>query len=114
MGVSLGQERVKPLVNVVAFEQAVGGELAAASAVGSRVGEEDGESLREEQLCVPGHADAVVAEAVEKDYCVAVAGLRTDGPGAEDDGVWRGDGNVCQIGVQLARDIPHGGFCFWR
>ncbi len=53
-------EEIEPLVNVVAFEKAVGGELASACAVGARVGEKDGESVSEEELRVSGHADAVV------------------------------------------------------
>ena len=59
-------QKIDPLMDVVALEQAVGGERAVARAVGTGVGEKDGESVGEEQLRVSGHADAVVAEAVQE------------------------------------------------
>ena len=71
-------QKVDPLVDVVALEQAVGGERAVAGAVGAGVGEEDGESVGEEELRVSGHADAVVAEAVEEEDGVAVGVVRMD------------------------------------
>ena len=91
-------EKVEPLVNVVAFEKAVGGDLTSACAVGARVGEKDCESVSEEELGVSGHADAVVAQAVEEDNGVAVAAMGMDCPGTERDGVWSGDGDVFQVG----------------
>ena len=47
-------EKVEPLVNVSAFEEAVGGEWAAAGAVGAGVGEKHSESVCEEELRVSG------------------------------------------------------------
>ena len=70
--------------------------------------------MSEEELRVSGHADAVVGQAVEENYCVAIAALGMDDPGAEGDGVWSCDGDVCQVGVQLVSDVAHGGFFFWR
>lgn len=46
--VALRQE-VEPLMNVIAFEKTVGGELAAACAVSTRVGEKNGESVGKEE-----------------------------------------------------------------
>ncbi len=46
---------------------------------------------------VPGGADAVVAEAVEKYYGIVVGAVRTDDPGMESHGVGRGDGNVGEV-----------------
>jgi len=92
--VLLRGEEVEPLVNVVAFEETVGGEIASAGAVRARVGQENSEAVSEEELCVSGHAEAVVAEAVEKDDGVAVAAMRMDRPGTEGDGVWGEDGNI--------------------
>ena len=63
---NLGFEKVGPLVNIVAFEEAVGGESAVAHAVSAGVGEKDGESVGEEELGVSEHAETVVAEAVEE------------------------------------------------
>jgi hypothetical protein len=80
--------------------------------VGAGVGEQDCESVSEEQLGVSGHADAVVAQTVEKDYGVAIAVMGMDGPGAESDGVWRGDGNVIEVRIEMGCDLTHGGFLF--
>ena len=64
--VKLCVEEVEPVLDIVAFQEAVGGELASAEAVGTSVGEEDGEAVSDEELGVSGHADAVVGEAVEE------------------------------------------------
>jgi hypothetical protein len=103
-------EEVEPLVNVIAFEEAVGGEWASACAVGAGVGEQNRESVSEEELRVSGHADAIVGEAVEEDYGVPVAAVRADFPGTEDDGVRGGDGNVFESGIEVVGDVAHGGF----
>jgi hypothetical protein len=107
-------DEVEPLVNVVAFEEAVGGEWAAAGAVGAGVGEKYSESVGQEELRVSGHADTVVGQAVEENCCVAVGAVGMDDPSAEGDGVWRCDGDVRQVGVQLVSDVARGGFSFWR
>jgi hypothetical protein len=107
-----GQE-IEPLVDVVAFQQAVGGQLASADAVGASVGEQDCESASEEELRVSGHADAVVGYTVEEDHGVAVAVPRMDGPGTESDGVWRGDGNGFEVGIEMVGNLTRCGFFFW-
>ena len=71
-GMILRFHEVEPLVDVVAFEQAVGGERAAADAMGAGVGKQNGESVGEKELRVSGHADAVVSEAVKEENGVAV------------------------------------------
>lgn len=108
----MGGEKVEPLVNVVAFEEAVGAELAAAGAVGAGVWEEDGESVDEEELSVSGCAEAIVGEAVQEDDGIAVGVVRSDCPGTERDGVWSGDGNVFQVGVEMESNVAHRGFIF--
>ena len=93
--VNLRGEEVEPLVDIVAFEEAIGGELATACAVSAGIGEKHGESVGEEEVRVSGHADAVVGEAVQKNDGVTVAApMGMNDPGAEGDGVWGGDGNV--------------------
>ena len=100
VGMILGVQKVEPLMNVVAFEQAVGGERAAASAVGAGVGEEDGESVGEEELSIS-----------ESYRCGCHRGrggggrrlrwvVGMDGPGAEGDVVGGGDGRVGEFGVE--------------
>ena len=112
-GMILCLEKIEPLVNVVTFEESVGGERAAAFAVGAGVGEEDGESVGEEELSVSGHAEAVVAEAVEQEDGVSVGLVRMDDPGAEDDVAGRGDGDVDEIGVEGVDGLANsGGFIF--
>ena len=98
-GMILSLEEIEPLVNVVAFEQAVGGECAATQAVGAGVGEENGESVGEEELSVSGHAEAVVAETVEQKDRVSVGVVGMNDPGAEDGVVGCGDGDVGEIGI---------------
>jgi hypothetical protein len=93
-------EKFKPLMDVIAFKETVGGEWAAAGSVGAGVGEEDGESVGEEELRVSGHADAVVAETVEEEDVVAVGVMGTNAPGAESDIVRRCDRGVGEIGVK--------------
>ncbi|SPE28483.1 hypothetical protein SBA2_40046 [Acidobacteriia bacterium SbA2] len=106
--VLLRVEEVKPLVNVVALEQAVGGERAVARAVGAGVGKKHGESVGEEELSVSGHADAVVAEAVEEEDGVPVGVVGMDGPGAEGDVVGCRDGCVGEVGVEGVGGVAHG------
>ena len=110
--VSLRDKEVKPLVNVVAFQKAVGGELTSTCAVGARIGEQDRESVSEEELGVSSHADAIVAETVEQHYGIAVAAMRMDGPGTERGGVRSGDGNIFEIGLEVASNPSHYGFVF--
>ena len=90
-------QEIKPLVNVVALEETVGGERAAAEAVSASVGEEHAEAVGEEELSVSGHADAVVAEAVEENYGVSVFVMRIHFPGAESCAVGSCDGDVVEI-----------------
>lgn len=80
--------------------------------MGARVGEEDGEAVSEEELRVSGHADAIIGEAVEENDGVAVAGMGTDDPSAEGDGIGRGDGNICEIRIEFVSEVMHGGFVF--
>ncbi len=87
-------------MNVVALEEAVGGERAAARTVGAGVGKEHGESVGEKELRVSDHADAVVAEAVEKEDGVPVRVMGMDRPGAENNAVGRGDGGIGEVGVE--------------
>jgi hypothetical protein len=110
----LRRQQVEPLPNVVALEQTVGGERAAAGALRAGVGEEDAVAVSEQQVRVSGHADAVVAEAVKEDDGISVSVPRMDGPGTEHDRVGRGDGNVLQIGVEGVGGFDHGGFIFER
>src|ERR1700686_2670622 len=105
-GMILRVQEVEPLVNVVAFEESVGGERAAADTVSAGVGKEHGESVGEKELRVSGHADAVVAEAVEKEDCASVSLAGTNFPSAKDDLIWRSDGNVVEFGVQSAGGLP--------
>ena len=66
--------------------------------------------MREEQLGVSGHANAVVTEAVEEDHGVTVAAMRMDRPSLESDDVWGCDGNIVEVGLQVTRNLAHGGF----
>ena len=106
--VILCEKEIEPLLDVVAFEKAVGGEFASAGAVGARAGEKNGETSREKKLCVSRHSDAVVGEAVQKNYSVAIGVMRLDCPGAHGCAVWCADGDVCEIGIQAASDASHG------
>src|SRR5579864_4469172 len=76
-------QEIEPLMDVVALEETVGGERAAADAVSASVGEEHDEAVGEEELRVSGHAEAIVSEAVEENYGVSVIVARMDFPGAE-------------------------------
>ncbi|SRR5579864_5540419 len=106
-------QEIKPLVNVVALEETVGGERAAAEAVSASVGEEDRESVGEEELCVSGHADAIVAEAVEENYGVSVIVMRIHFPCAQSCAVGSCDGDVVEISFgRLSRLAKFGGFSF--
>jgi hypothetical protein len=51
-------------------------------------------------LGISGHADAVIAEAVEEQNGVLVRMVRIYGPGAEGDVVRCGDGRIGQFGVE--------------
>ena len=82
------------------FEEAVGCERAAADAVSACVGEKDGELVREEELGVSDHAEAIVGEAVENKDGIAVRVARTDEPGLQRCSVWRRDGRVFEFCVE--------------
>lgn len=108
MRVIFRQKKIEPLPDVVAFEKAVGGEFASAGAVRARVGEKNGETSGEKKLCVSRHSDAVVGEAVQQNYRIAIAVMRLDCPGTHCCSVWCVDGDVFKIGIQLASDLSHG------
>jgi hypothetical protein len=74
--------------------------------------EEGRESVIEEELCVTRHADAIVGQAVEENHGVAVAVVRMDRPGAERGTVGCVDGDAFEVGIELVRDLAHGGFFF--
>ena len=100
-------------MDIVSLEKTIGGKCASAFTVGAGVGEEHGESVGQEELGVSGHADAVVAEAVEEEDGISAGVVRVDGPGAEDDVVWGRDGVVAEIGVEgLRRLADCGDFIF--
>ena len=83
-GMILRVHEVEPLVDVVALEESEGGERAVAVAMGAGVGEQDGESVGEKELGVPGHTDSVVAETVEEENGVAVRVVGADDPRKQD------------------------------
>lgn len=56
--------------------------------------------MSEEKLCVSGHPDAVVGQAMEEENVVAVRGVWMDHPRAEGDVVGSGDGGVGEFGVE--------------
>ena len=98
-GMILGAKKIEPLMDVIAFDKAIGCEVAAAGAVSACIRNKYGEATGEEELGVSCHADAIVAKTVEKNYCVTVTVMRVDGPGAEGDGVWCGNGIILKIGI---------------
>lgn len=102
-------EEIDPLVNVIAFEKAVGGELPSACSVGARVGHEYSESMGQEKLRVSGHANAVVAKTMEQKNCIAVGVMRLNQPGTEGDTIARGERSIAQLGVQCMGVAAHGG-----
>lgn len=107
-------EKIEPEVNVVAFEQPIGGELAAARAVSAGVRKKHAEAVSEKKLCVSCHANAVVGETVEKDDLVAATVIWVDGPGIQRNPVGPRDGNVIEIRVKAVSDLAHVGLRFLR
>ena len=79
----LAAEPIGPAVDVVAFEQAEGGERTVTDAVSAGVGEEDGVVVAKQELRVSQHAGAIVAQAVEEEDGVGVGLGRAEEPGAE-------------------------------
>ena len=67
--------------------------------------------MGEKESCVPGHADAVVADTVEKEDRVSVSTSGMNFPSAKDDLIWRSDGNVVEFGIQNAGGLAGLG-CF--
>lgn len=63
----------------------------------ARVRKKKGEAVCEKNLRVSSHANAIVTEAVEKNYGVAVVATGLNCPGAENDRVWRSDGDIGQV-----------------
>jgi len=107
VGMILRVEKLEPLVDVVALEESVGGEWAAAGAVGTGVGEQDSESMGEKELCVSGHADAVVGEAVKEEDGVSVGVIGSNEPGAECRLICCRDGDIGEVGVESDGGTAH-------
>jgi hypothetical protein len=82
-----GDDEREPLMDIVAFEKAIGGKFSATGTVGASVGEQDAEAAGQKQLGISCHAAAVVANAMEQDHGISVALARMKGPGAKGDGV---------------------------
>ena len=104
------REKIEPLMNVVALEKAIGRKFTSTAAVGTRVREEDGESVGKQELGVSRHANAIVALTVEEDYGVAVGGAGKDHPGIQRGGVCCGDGDIFEFGIEMVGNFAHSGF----
>jgi hypothetical protein len=116
----LGEDqRVDDGAGVVAFEPAVGGDGAAAGAVGAGIHHDEAVAGAEQELRVADDADAVVGDAVEEEDPIAVGILRADFPATENCSIGStnveilaggtGDrqgnvGFVDEVGSQLAAD----------
>lgn len=85
-------EPVEPLTDVIALEQTVGGDGAAARAVSAGVREKNGEVVSKQELRIAEHAGAVVAKTVQGDHGDVVWFGRCEEPSAELDVVARSDG----------------------
>lgn len=96
---------VEPQVDVVAFEEAVGGKLAVAGAVGAGVGHKDRVVVIEQVFCVARHACPVVGETVEEDDGNAVGMRWSEKPCSEGDVVGSAEGDVLQRGGVSMRQI---------
>jgi len=109
MWMNMCPEKAEPLADVIPFEQSVGRKVSSAGAVSSRVGKKNAEAVSEKELSVSGHTHAIVAESVEENDSVAVAAVGVDGPSAECNDIWSGDGNIFEIGVEVMRNVAHSG-----
>ena len=76
-------------MDIVALEQAEGGEWTIADAMGTSVGEKNDEAVGDEELRVSGHTEAVVAEAMEEEDGVPIRMVWVNGPGAKGDVIGR-------------------------
>lgn len=65
LGVYGAIEEVQPLMNVVSFEDAVGGQLASAGTVCAGIGEKYGVPVCEKKVGISDHTEAIVAETVK-------------------------------------------------
>src|SRR5262245_26754664 len=63
---------IDPAVQLVGPRQALSGHQAPALTMSARVGQQDGIAMIQERLAVPGYAFAIVGNAVQRDYDVAV------------------------------------------
>ena len=102
-------QEIEPLMNVVPLEQALSRERASAHSVSACVRQEHSESVRDQQLRISGHADAVVSQPVKQNDGISVAVQRTKSPRAKPDTIGRGRRYLLQIGIQCARVMAHGG-----
>ncbi len=102
-------QEIEALMNIVPLEQSICREFASAHAVSPGVRHEDGESVRNQQLRISSHADAVVAKPVKQNDGISVAVQWTNSPRAKYDTVRRCGGHLLKIGVQCASVMSHGG-----
>src|SRR5882762_6403549 len=92
-------EPIKPAVNVLRFQQTVGGKFAAAGPVRPSIGHEDAEAVTQEEFRVANHTQPIVTETVQQDDGCPVAAPGPDSPGAQGCSVAGRDMNVGHLGV---------------
>jgi hypothetical protein len=103
-----GEKGVNDGFGVVAFEPAVGADLAFACTVGAGVHHDHAVAGAEQEFGLADDADAVVGDAVEEEGPVAVGMVGTDDPAAERYAV--GSANVEVFAVAAA--VSEGGVGF--
>ncbi len=77
--------------------------------MGAGVGQQHGETVRQEKLRRARHAEAIIAEAMKENDGVGIIAMRANLPSAEDGCVGGGDGNVAEVGIKIVGDLTHRG-----
>ena len=104
-GVRAILEPIDPLMNVLAFQQAVGGERASTFSVSAGVGHKDGIPGGQEELGIPNHSAAVIAHAMQHYDCTPIGCGRLDQPCLEIGLVRGSEGDILQLGTGLPGDL---------
>jgi hypothetical protein len=100
--VLLGGQPFKPTAHVISFLDAICGKSAAALALTTRVGEQDGVALGKEQFGKPAHSLAVVSNTMKQDYSVSVRIGWGREPASKFNSIAGTDGNVLQIRAEAS------------
>jgi len=91
-------------MNIVGLLHAIGGQFPAALAMPPRIRKQNRVAVFQQQMPVSRHAFAIVGNAVQQDYGIAVVVAGMDEPAFEHHAVSGGDCHILQLSAEISSD----------